>query len=897
VNRAVVLVALVACSGGGERAPREDAAAAERAAGRRSAPPRRLTAADVVPPGLRLPEGVAPVGYAVELTIDPGLDRFTGAVQIKLALDAPADHVWLHAVDLDLDAIEVRSGMAGAARAGAIVPIAGDEMIAIDLGGAVPAGITTLSITYSGAYHDAEMVGLFRADVDGKRYVYSQLEAVHARKVVPCLDEPRFKVPWQVTLRVPKDLVALGNAPVARRTDDGDAAIVELVVTDPLPSYLIALAVGPFAVAEHGTVGARKLPLRVVAPAGARAADSAYAAAAVARMTPAFEAYFARPLPYAKLDLVAVPGFPGAMENPGLVTFDSELLFARTPDDRADLVEIIAHELAHQWFGNLVTLAWWDDLWLNESFANWLGAKIAADLVPGRDVAVAHHAAVETAMAADLEPDAAALRRTIRTNADIEAAFDAIAYDKGAAVLAMFEAWIGEAKVKDAMRAYVEAHAGGVSDSSRFLDAIEAVSDAGVRGAFATFVDRPGVPLISLERRCDVPPGQGARIAIAQERLVPAGSASPLAAWQVPVCVRYPTRGRPAIGCAMLAGPTAELVLPAAAGCPAWIIGNADDRGYYRVRADARMLPPVRQQSPRERLGAAGDAEALVVAGRGDPVMIAALVPALIASKSARDERAAIGVVTATAGAVADARRPAWQRWARRLIAPVLARARIDARAPGDATQRAARAERLELAALVLEDARLLAEARALATRWLAGDVDVPADELEVVLAAAARAADPAFAEQLLIRRTALEGPERDAVVHALGGVAEVAAADRAFTAVVETDPVVAADVATLIRSLAERAATRALVLDRLRDRRAALVARLAPDDAAHALIEPFAAICDAGERGRALPVLEAVARDVAGGAEVLAGTLAVVDACIARRAAMSGAFDLVLGP
>jgi alanyl aminopeptidase len=894
---------VVACSGG-ERAE------APKGSGSGSAEPdRRALAADandLVPPGLRLPDGVEPTRYELSLDLDPASDKFHGSVAIGLRLAAPRDHVWVHAAELELGGVEVE--VAGATRAGMIAPAKGDEMVAIDLGGVAPAGELVLRIQYTGTYHDDDAVGLFRRDVDGVKYVYSQLEAVQARRVMPCLDEPRWKVPWTISVRAPKSNLAVSNAPLASMTPDGDAAVFRFAPTEALPSYLVAIGVGPFAVIELGTVGERAVPFRVIAPAGTKAGALAVVRAATAPIVAWLEAYFARPLPFAKLDYIAVPDFPGAMENAGLIAFDVDLLLLdNTPAARAGYIELAGHELAHQWFGNLVTLAWWDDLWLNESFATWMADRVAAELATGRDHATAQRGEVETAVRADADPEAAALRRTIKTNTDIEDSFDAIAYEKGAAVIAMFEAWIGRDKLQQAMRAYLEAHAGGVSDSTGFLDAIERVSDAGVRAAFATFVDQPGVPLVTLERRCD---GPTARIGVTQERLVPVDSATPVTTWRVPVCVRFPTgkpagkagRGKGAVaeGCVLLGGTAAEIDLGTPT-CPAWIIGNAGDRGYYLAQVPAASTPPMAVLAPRERLGLVGDLEALLAAGRADPAAVTAIVPQLVATGEERDERAVLSLVGATEALVTDERLPAWRRWARKLLAKTVARTRVDGGAPMASGERQLRTERLMFAAFSLGDERVIREARARAERWLAGQRGAIADDdLGLVLGAAARGADRAFADRLLAKAAQLPVGARGRVA-ALAAVVQTGDPDAvtaALHAVSSADERDGEELAWLIRAAARTSETRPALFDLYADAAAlAGVVETLGRRASWVLIGAFDEVCDTAEKATVLAKLAPVVTAIEGGDDELAEIETEIDRCVARRTALGAKLDLELGP
>ncbi|MGE5183026.1 MAG: M1 family peptidase, partial [Acidobacteriota bacterium] len=219
--------------------------------------------APVVAPGLRLPEGVAPLAYDLTLEVDPEQAEFRGHVEIRVHLTAPTDHVWLHADELDLTQASYRDGNTSGRLA--VLPVAGDEMRAFGFGRVIDDHEITLAFDYTGhTLHDEE--GLFRQREAGRWYVFSQSESVFARRILPCFDEPRFKVPWKVTLVVPPDQVALANAPqlAAHLRSDGRREVT-FAETPPMASYLLAIAVGPFELVDVGKLGKGKLPVRVAA--------------------------------------------------------------------------------------------------------------------------------------------------------------------------------------------------------------------------------------------------------------------------------------------------------------------------------------------------------------------------------------------------------------------------------------------------------------------------------------------------------------------------------------------------------------------------------------------------------------------------------------------------------
>nr|MBA3503346.1 hypothetical protein [Deltaproteobacteria bacterium] len=587
LDLAVVLLLAVACSSGG---PKREPVGSDK----QPPPPRDAAIEASDAPGLRLPAGVTPLAYDVRLELDPDRDSFSGRVAIRVKLDAPARQIWLHADEL---AIGKARFVLGARSGDATVSAqTAHEMHAIGFPSPI-IGEVTLELEYTGQVGE-QVEGLFRQKFGGKWFLYSQAEATYARRIVPCFDEPKFKVPWRVTLVVPDGQVAVANAPVASERVVDKRRELTFATILGLPAHLFAVAVGPFAIVDLGVAGKQRVPVRaLVAPNHTKRLVAARTW--VPRLVDALEQYFDQPMPLAKLDLVAVPRFFGAMENPGLVTFEVTALVGNE-NDAGFLrrhIRFLAHELAHQWVGNAVTPAWWDDLWLAEAFATWLDDKLSSTLGALDDPALRTQLARAKALVADREPGAKPLRRALETNDDIEDAFDAISYEKGAAVIAMFEELIGAEKFRDVMRAYIKRP--GSATAKDFLAQLERV-DGKIANAFAGYLDRAGAPVIDMSLDCSGKP-----------KVV----ATPRDGTSVPVCVRHPA-GK---ACALATGPTTIGL----AACPAWLVGNAEGRGYYHVQWKTGSTP-VTQLSPAERL-AHGEDRAAAIA-RGELGKSAALV-------------------------------------------------------------------------------------------------------------------------------------------------------------------------------------------------------------------------------------------------------------------------------
>jgi alanyl aminopeptidase len=851
-------------------------------------PPPRVVPVDAAPPAaptLRLPTDVVPTGYDLTLELDPESDTFHGKVAIHAAVNTATDRVYLHAVDLD-----ITSARAGDATLDAIPGDAPVGMRGFKLPHVVPAGAEVeLDLAYTGST-TGDQQGLFRQAVAGRWYLYAQAESVFARRIAPCFDEPRFKAPWTVTLVVPTGDAALANGPQQseRKLADGRRE-VHFAPTAPIASYLLSVAVGPFEVVELGPIGRANIPLRVAVPAGQR--DSAGLAAAwTGKLVATLETYFDQPIPMPKLDLVAVPEFFGAMENPGLVTVVAGVLLgdsgdATTSDAGRHLARILAHELAHQWLGNTVTPPWWDDLWLSEASASWLGDKIAGELGAFDDSPLRTALARARALEADAEPDAQPLHRRVDRGDDPEAGFDAIAYDKGGAVLAMIERTAGADAMRTAVRALVHDHAGGTATTADFVAAVAAVSpDAGK--ALGSYVDHVGTPIVDLELRCTGAP----RVDAAVRRGVVA----------VPVCVRYAAGSGAATACALVDG-HAELPLSAATGCPSWVTGNADGIGYYEVAwnsVGSGPMAPLPAQTPAERLVYGSDIAAAVV--RGDIAVTAALAELrrLAAGHDPYGDLAATAIARALEPSVDDATSPRWgdylaAQFAHRLTAAAMLepaspalrelRDRLVELVPGEhlpaATVQRARGE------LDRAIARL-APARPTGGRPKALPV-IDVERIELLAAIAAPSGGPRLFDALVARaKAATDDDTRFALVSALGRFGPDLV-DRAVSLVL--DHALAPPLGWVaVRGYLERDATRAAAWVAIAPRAGELLAMLGPGDITE-LVESAGGLCSTAERDAVASTLEPHVGDIPDGRHALDHALARVDRCAARRARGAG--------
>ncbi len=606
----LLTAALLASCGGADTVHPEYGAAEGRASGQdEAAPP---VAEEPIPLG-RLPEGVTPTHYTLWMEVVPSRERFRGRVDIRVQLDAPRRVIWMHGQDVNVTEAEVLPDGQEAVL-GRFEQVDDSGVAALRLDEEVGPGEVEISLTYDAPF-DRQLKGLYRVDTGGESYAFTQFEATSARLAFPCFDEPRFKTPFDITLAVQPDHEAVSNTtPDSTRTVEGMKE-VRFSETLPLPTYLVAMAVGPLDIVEHAPippngVRSRPLPFRGVAARG-RGARLAYALEHTAPLVAYLEEYFGTEYPYDKLDIIAVPDFAsGAMENAGAITFRETLLLldpAQAPEDqRRGFAHVMAHELAHQWFGNLVTMPWWDDIWLNEAFATWMGTKTVAAVHPEYHADIGMVRSIHYAMGADSLVSARRIRQPIDTNHDIRNAFDAITYRKGGGVLEMFERWMGEDTFRDGIREHMSRHRFGTATADDLLDALSQLAGQDVATPFNTFLEQPGVPLLEATRSCG---DEGNALVVRQRRYLPVGSAGDAAQrWQIPVCIRW--------GAGRETEDTCELVTEAEARidlgerCPDWVMPNARAAGYYRFTMPPEDIARLtgagwRQLDARERLSVA----------------------------------------------------------------------------------------------------------------------------------------------------------------------------------------------------------------------------------------------------------------------------------------------------
>jgi cytosol alanyl aminopeptidase len=719
----------------------------------------------LAPPGLRLPDSTRPVDYSVELEVDPNAAEFSGRVAIRIALSAPTTAIWLHARDLTINTATV--GANGATQPARV--IWGDrarDLVAIAVARPVGPGPALVEIAYRGIAGD--QVGLFRQQAGQRWYAYTDFEPTDARRAFPCFDEPRFKVPWTLTAVVPTADQALSNTPaVASEALDGGRKRVRFARTPPLPSYLVALAVGPFEVVK---AAAEPVAIRFIVPKGWQD-QVGFAVEAVGPLLQIVVEYLDSSVPYPKLDFVVVPTMNGAMENPGLVTVGAGiLLVGNTPsvEQRRQLAMVLAHELAHLWFGDLVTMTWWDDIWLNEGFATWMADKAVAKWQPSWQWELEAVAGGAEAMAIDFHPHVRAVRQPVHSALAISALFDTITYKKGGAVLRMLEGWLGAEQVQRGVRRYIRAHAHGHATLADLARALAPDQPDQVTRVLKSFLDQPGVPTVRVRKRCD---RDGVTLELQQHRRarlgVPAQAARP---WVIPVCFRH-LAGR---HCHVVDQPVATLRL--AGSCPAWIHPNAAATGYYRYEfADDDGLEQLLAKGlatlmPAEVASLAGSLRASLQTGH---LQLASALPAfelLVRSRHRGALKEVIGALTELSVLLDEpALRRAYARYLQGLFDGPARSLGLEPRADEPHADHLLRPLVVELLGDVGESPWVRAQARAMVSMWLSGARPVAPSIAPEVLRVAAVNGDANLFEQLTLALGRIQAAEQRAWL--LGGL------------------------------------------------------------------------------------------------------------------------------
>jgi aminopeptidase N len=694
----------------------------------------------------RLPKNVVPLDYSISITPDVAAMTLTGKESIVLKFRAATATIQLNSVNETLDDVRLDGKPVKT-----VVSSDEQQLTTITLNKPATIGRHTLKFSYKGKIETAPH-GMFAqpyARPNGEKGVLltSKLEPADARRFFPCWDEPAFRATFELTATVSADLAVVSNMPVAKRVSHGAMATTTFKRTPKMPTYLLEYSAGDLA---EISAESRGVKLSVWAVRG-QEKDGAIALANAQQILADYNDYFGFPFPLPKLDSIAVPGgFSGAMENWGAITYNDQLLLvtpSSTVGNRQEVYSTQAHEMAHQWNGDLVTMGWWDDLWLNESFASWRAAKEVDLRNPSWKWWELQDENKEGAMTADARVTSHQIQQHVTDELQAQNAFDpAITYDKGQAVLRMLEAYVGEDVFRNGIRAFMKAHAFSNATSTDLWNAVSAASGRDIAAIASGWMEQPGFPLVSVTAQCDA---TGKRtLALTQRRFLLQGTDPKPSRWSVPLLIRSGANGVPQ---PFLLAQDSQTV--GAGLCDQTLSVNAGAVGYYRVAYDEATLKlntgNFATLPDADRIAMLDDQWALVESGQQKLASYLALASGM---GSGLDERAWTQVIHVLESIEYDVRRTpvhdAFAAYASSIVKPTADRLGWDARP--DETPGVQRLRRSLIGNLgAWGDRQIIAEARKRVAAFVADRNAIQVDDQELWLSVVAHNADAAAFDQL----------------------------------------------------------------------------------------------------------------------------------------------------
>jgi aminopeptidase N len=703
----------------------------------------------------KLPKNVVPTDYAVRIVPDIDKLTFAGTETVKLNVRREVRQLVLNALELKIEAASIDGKELPRS---AIKIDTKNELLTLALPSELPTGEHTLALRFAGIINQQGQ-GLFymryQEQGTGARKIMlgSQFEATDARRFFPCWDEPVFRARFQLTAVVPENWLAVSNMPVESENKIAGGKEVGFAATPPMSSYLNVFVAG-----ELESIESRSGPtqLRVIATRG-KAEMGRYALEASAQILQYYNDYFGVAYPLPKLDQIAVPGgFGGAMENWGGITYyESKLLFdpkSSSVETKQDIYEVLAHEMAHQWFGDLVTMAWWDNLWLNEGFASWMGSKCTAHFNPQwevwlrrefpRDPSRRVGIVKEVAMEGDARSTTHPIQQPVATEAEANSAFDDITYKKGQSFLRMLESFLGEHVFREGIRRYMAAHMYSNTTTADLWNALSEASGKPVGEIAAGWTEQPGFPVVKVNRE------QGGNVSLTQERFTVNFTNAPPLQWKIPLT--YAVVGETPATLLMSRKVDSIHNIPPDRALKL----NVNGAGNYRVEYDQPswklLLGALKNLGVEDRVNLLSDAWALVQANRAPITLYFELVEKLPASTELAEREQIIHVLDFINRLLSgSSEQEKFQRYARSLLRPTFDAVGWDAKPDGQVAAATNLQASLITALGNLNDPKIVANCRERFKAFLANPESLPPDLRPAVLSVVGRYADEATWNEL----------------------------------------------------------------------------------------------------------------------------------------------------
>jgi aminopeptidase N len=701
----------------------------------------------------KLPKNVVPQEYAIRITPDIEKRTFGGSETVKVTAREAVQELVLNVLELKI----TKASIDGKAVPASSIKV-DEKQETLTIAADVAAGNHQVDLEFAGKINQQGQ-GLYYASYQEqgtgakKIMLGTQFEATDARRMFPCWDEPSFRARFQLTAVVPEQFTAISNMPVEKESKVAGEKEIRFGTTPPMASYLNVFCAG-----EVDAIQTKKgdVTHRVVATKG-KAEMGRYALESSQQILEYYNEYFGQPFPLPKLDHIAVPGgFGGAMENWGGITyFESALLFdpeKSSASTRQTIYEVVAHETAHMWFGDLVTMAWWDNLWLNEGFASWMGTKATAKFNPDWEVWSSKQAPTdpsrrygigkELAMESDARSTTHPIQQTIATEAEANSAFDEITYRKGMSFIRMLESFLGEDVFRDGIRKYMAAHKLSNATTADLWNALGEASGKPVVDIAAAWTEQPGFPLVKVNRDA------AGKITLTQERFTVHFNNAPPLEWKIPLTYLVP--GEPATASLLMNAKSMELPAGASNGA---IKFNVEGAGNYRVQYDEAswklLLTDLPKLSTGDRVNLLNDAWALVQANRAPMSLYLGLVERLPGKTELSEREQIMSVFDFVSRLlVGDPQREQFQKYARSILRPSFDQVGWDPKA-GESVRMALLRASLIDALADLGDQEIIAGCRDRFQKYLADPKSLAPDLRPALLAVVGSYADEATWKKL----------------------------------------------------------------------------------------------------------------------------------------------------
>jgi aminopeptidase N len=825
----------------------------------------------------RLPGTVIPDHYTLWFEPDLAKETFRGRESIRVTLTEPTTSITLHAAEITFGEVTITAG--GRTQTAKVTTDPKSETATLTVPERLAEGPATIQISYNGILND-QLRGFYISKANGRKYAASQMEATDARRAFPSFDEPIYKATYDISMTVPAGDTAISNGKITNDAPGPQPGTHTLTFarTPKMSSYLVALLVGDFACREGASEG---IPIRVCSTPDKRDLTG-FALEAATQQLKFYNDYFGIKYPFGKLDIIGIPDFSaGAMENIGAITFRERLLLidpaTASIGARKRVAGIISHEIAHQWFGNLVTMKWWDDIWLNEGFATWMANKPLAAWKPEWRVDLDDAADTQGALGIDALKSTRAIRMKVETPDEINEVFDGIAYEKTAAVLRMIETYLGSDAFRKGVASYLKKYSYSNAAGDDFWSEVARVTGKPVDRIMRSFVDQVGAPMLSVRNSCSQNTNE---IDLSVRRFMGTPGASPTPqTWTMPVCLKT-ANGQARCELIDRAEQTRKVE-----GCGA-TFANAESRGYYFTDYTAdtvgRFAKNPASLSAAERISLLGDEWWMVRAGRHDIDLYLEIAAAM-----ANDETPVILETIADrleiiGDDIADATEKArYQAWIRARFGPVLTALGLPGSTTDSDDRQSRRGTLLHLVGVVGNDPAVQNTARELALRYVADPRSIPATMATSVLQVAAVGGDERLYQRYReeLKKPGVQPEQYYRYFNALSWFSDPALVKRTLEFATSTD-VRSQDASTLIGSLLVHPWSNNQAWEFTKERWPVLLKTLNVFQAIPALVSSFGAFCSVS---RATEVKDFLAKNsVPAVARAAQQAIERIDSCVA---------------